>query len=101
MDYVTSRQLANQLKNLDAAVARGDRIGIMIASQSIDNLLRSSDVGSPEPSLPRILPKWIQEVIRDQGIKIPALAAAVGAQKVVFKPTFGGSRFGIELKGRF
>jgi hypothetical protein len=101
MDYVKSRQLGNQLKNLDAALARGDRIGIMIAVQSIDNLLRSSDIGSPEPGLPGIIPKWIQQVIRDQGVKLPALEKAVGARTIVIKPTFGGSRFGIELKGTF
>ena len=101
MDYMTSRLLGNQFKNLDKAIARGDKIAIMMARQSIDELLRKTDIGSPEPSLPGCLPGWLKQVVRDQGLKIPALAEAVGAHKVVIQPTFGGNRFGIEIKGKF
>ena len=101
MDYYLSQRLAQQLKNLDAAVARKDQIGIMIAAEAIDNLLRASPVGGQEPALPGCLPRWMQQVIRDQGLSIPALASAVSANKIVIRPTFGGSNFGLELVVRF
>ena len=101
MDYLTSQRIAMQLKNLDAAVARNDRIAVMMAATAIENLLRSSPAGNEELPLPGFLPHWIQQLIRDQGLSIPALAEAVRAQKVVFRPTFSGSNLGLEISGKF
>jgi hypothetical protein len=101
MDSYTSRCLSFQLVALDAAVARKDPKGINGVASNIDAMLRNCSIGSAEPSLAGTLPRWIQDVIRDQGISVPALAQAVGGNKLVFLPTFGGDHFGIELRLSF
>ena len=93
MDYVAQVRLGQLLQALDAAVERNDRIAAMLLTDQINQILLSNKPtladSSSMPSLPG-LPVWVRTLIRDRGLRVPALEKALGASKVVIGPMMGG-----------
>ncbi len=98
-DYITEVRLSQQLANLDAALERRDRLAAYFATSEI-NRLAASLKPRPKPSesrLVRNLPKWMRSIVRNRGVRVPALEEAFGASKVVITGRVGAQNM-LELK---
>ena len=101
-DYLTEVRLRQQIANLDAALARDDRIAASFATDQINQLTASMNPRprSDENALVGNLPRWIREIVKNKGVRVEALERAMGASKVVVSGSLG-SRNMIELKINF
>lgn len=101
-DYVTEMQVRNQIANLEAALARDDRIAASLATDEINRLTARFSPGLTSESNKLIgnLPMWIREIVKDKGVRVEALERAFGASKVVISGRVGSSNM-IELKVNF
>ncbi len=87
-DYILERQLNNALKNLDDAIARGDRLGATLANDQVNRIRARmrTPVREPNPLVSR-LPRFVQSAIENRGIRLPALERALKTDKVVVTGT--------------
>lgn len=101
-DYLTEVRLRQQIANLDAALARDDRIAASFATDQINQLTAAMNPRptSDENRLVRNLPRWIHEIVKNKGVRVEALERALGADKVVISGRLG-TRNMLELKINF
>lgn len=104
MDYIIERRLQDAFTRLDRALARNDRIAADLARMDINRLLGEA---TPHPQhekelpLPNGTPVWMRDLIKNRGLRLPALERALDVQKVVVSPSFGKQGYGIQIEIKF
>ena len=100
-DHIKSFHLRQQFLNLDSALARDDRLAASLATERINALTLSL---RPQPAksnqFVQNLPRWMRSIVKNKGVRVPALERAFGANKVVITGRVG-SRNMLELKINF
>ncbi len=104
MDYIIERRLQDAFVRLDRALARNDRVAADLARMDIDRLLeeaRPHPQHEKELPLPDGTPAWMRDLIKNRGLRLPALERALDVQKVTISPTGGKQGYGLKLEIKF
>jgi hypothetical protein len=103
MDDITRRRLSDACARLDRALARNDRVSADLARMDVNRILAEAAPSKQDegPSLPSGTPGWLRDVIRDRGIRLPALERALDVNKVVVSPSYEKGAVGVRLEIKF
>lgn len=101
-DYLTEVRIGRELEALDTAMARRDRIAANYHLSEVNRLRTSLKPGPAAPSIVDRLPvpAWTRQVIRNRGLRLPALESALGVDSVVLTGSFG-SKNELRLEFKF
>ncbi len=102
MDFDTQRRLGDACQKLDRALARRDRVAADLAGMEVNRILGEARLEkSDAPDLPSGTPGWLRDVIRERGVRLPALERALDVNKVVLTPSYEKGAVGLRLEIKF